>query len=280
MWTLGYVAANQVALVVIKNLASPGSGGVDAYAKAFVLLQLPHGLLAVSIATTFVPELARMFHRGDHNAFSTTMSTGIRLTALFTVPAALGLWVLATPIVGVLFQHGNFSAQATTTTARALSGLALGLAGFSLYLFVLRGFYARNDTKTPFFLNLFENALNIVFAIVLVDRHGVFGLGIAFSLAYLISAAVALMVLERTEVDINISQLLGNIVRIVAAGGVMVLAVLVATSAIDGDAGVAALSRVVVGVVVGGAAYLVALRVFGESTLRDYLSSNTTRSSR
>lgn len=280
MWTLGYVAANQVALVVIKNLASPGSGGVDAYAKAFVLLQLPHGLLAVSIATTFVPELARMFHRGDHNAFSTTMSTGIRLTALFTVPAALGLWVLATPIVGVLFQHGNFSAQATTTTARALSGLALGLAGFSLYLFVLRGFYARNDTKTPFFLNLFENALNIVFAIVLVDRHGVFGLGIAFSLAYLISAAVALMVLERTEVDINISQLLGNIARIVAAGGVMVLAVLVATSAIDGDAGVAALSRVVVGVVVGGAAYLVALRVFGESTLRDYLSSNTTRSSR
>jgi putative peptidoglycan lipid II flippase len=280
MWTLGYVAANQVALVVIKNLASPGSGGVDAYAKAFVLLQLPHGLLAVSIATTFVPELARMFHRGDHNAFSTTMSTGIRLTALFTVPAALGLWVLATPIVGVLFQHGNFSAQATTTTARALSGLALGLAGFSLYLFVLRGFYARNDTKTPFFLNLFENALNIVFAIVLVDRHGVFGLGIAFSLAYLISAAVALMVLERTEVDINISQLLGNIVRIVAAGGVMVLAVLVATSAIDGDAGIAALSRVVVGVVVGGAAYLVALRVFGESTLRDYLSSNTTRSSR
>jgi phosphotransferase system glucose/maltose/N-acetylglucosamine-specific IIC component len=88
------------------------------------------------------------------------------------------------------------------------------------------------------------------------------------------------MVLERTEVDINISQLLGNIVRIVAAGGVMVLAVLVATSAIAGDAGIAALSRVVVGVVVGGAAYLVALRVFGESTLRDYLSSNTTRSSR
>jgi len=63
-WTLGYVAANQVALVVIKNLASPGSGGVDAYSKAFVLLQLPHGLLAVSIATTFVPDLARMFHRG------------------------------------------------------------------------------------------------------------------------------------------------------------------------------------------------------------------------
>jgi hypothetical protein len=55
---------------------------------------------------------------------------------------------------------------------------------------------------------------------------------------------------------------------------------LVATSAIDGDAGVAALSRVVVGVVVGGAAYVVALRVFGESTLHDYLSSNTTRSSR
>jgi putative peptidoglycan lipid II flippase len=58
LWTFGYVVANQVALVVIKNLASPGSGLVDAYSKAFVLFQLPHGLLAVSIATTFLPDLA------------------------------------------------------------------------------------------------------------------------------------------------------------------------------------------------------------------------------
>jgi len=181
--------ANQIALVVIKNLASPGSGWVDAYAKAFIIFQLPHGLLAVSLATTLVPELSRLIHSNDEPSFALRMNDGIRFTAMLTIPAAVGLFLLAKPIVGALLQHGNFDAIATTNTARALSGLALGVGGFSVYLFVLRGFYARNDTRTPFLINLVENALNIVFALLLVDRFDVLGLGIAYSLAYLISAS-------------------------------------------------------------------------------------------
>ena len=280
LWTLGYVAANQIALVVIKNLASPGSGGVDAYSKAFVLLQLPHGLLAVSIATTFVPDLARMFHRGDHQQFSQIMSKGIRLTALLTVPASCGLWVMSKPIIGLLFQHGNFSPMAAENTARALSGLAIGLAGFSIYLFVLRGFYSRNDTRTPFFINVGENVINIVLAIVLVDKHGIFGLGLAFSIAYLVSALVALLVLESTEVDIKLSELAFNIVRIAFAAGAMTCVVWLSIQNIGSDAGLGALIRVIAGTCIGVATYGIALSALGETTMRDYLSSKMTRSSR
>jgi len=280
LWTLGYVAANQVALVVIKNLASPGSGGVDAYSKAFVLMQLPHGLLAVSIATTFVPDLARMFHRADHQNFSLTMANGIRLTALLTIPASCGLWVMSKPIIGLLFQHGNFSSVATHNTARALSGLAIGLAGFSIYLFVLRGFYARNDTRTPFFINVAENAINIVLAIVLVHRYGVFGLGLSFSLAYLASAFIALLVLESTEVDIKLTELAFNIARIALAALVMTCVVWFAISHIGTDAGLGALARVAAGTLIGAATYAVALKALGEKTMRDYLSSKITKSSR
>jgi putative peptidoglycan lipid II flippase len=280
LWTLGYVAANQVALVVIKNLASPGSGGVDAYSKAFVLLQLPHGLLAVSIATTFVPDLARMFHRGDHQQFSLLMANGIRLTALFTIPASCGLWVMSKPIIGLLFQHGNFSAAATANTARALSGLAIGLAGFSIYLFVLRGFYARNDTRTPFFINVGENAINIVLAIVLVDRHGVFGLGLSFSIAYLVSAIVALLILESTEVDIKLTVLAFNIVRIAIAAGAMTCVVWFSIRHIGSEAGIGSLTSVIAGTLIGAATYAVALSALGEKTMRDYLSSKITKSSR
>lgn len=280
LWTLGYVAANQIALVVIKNLASPGSGGVDAYSKAFVLLQLPHGLLAVSIATTFVPDLARMFHRGDHLQFSQTVSSGIQLTSLLTIPASCGLWVMSKPIIGLLFQHGNFSAVATANTARALSGLAIGLAGFSIYLFVLRGFYARNDTRTPFFINVGENIINIVLAILLVDRHGVFGLGLAFSIAYLVSALVALLVLESTEVDIKLFELAFNIARIAIAAGAMTCAVWFTTQYIGSDAGLGAFTRVISGTLIGIATYVVALGALGEKTIGNYLSSKITRSSR
>ena len=196
-WAIGYVAANQVALVVIKNLAQPGSGNVDAYSKAYTFFSLPHGLLAVSIATTFVPELARAASQRDGQEFDRKFLSGIRLTALATIPASIVLFFLAKPIVELLLQYGNFDASATTNTARALSGLAIGLSGFSIYLFVLRGFYSYGDTRTPFFINLFENALNIVLAIVLVERYDVLGLGLAFSFAYLVSAVLAFVILRR-----------------------------------------------------------------------------------
>jgi putative peptidoglycan lipid II flippase len=196
-WAVGYIAANQVALVIIKNLANPGSGNVDAYSKAYTFFSLPHGLLAVSIATTFVPELARAVAQKNKQEFDRRFFSGIRLTALATIPASVILVIFAKPIVALLLQYGNFDESAVTNTARALVGLSVGLSGFSIYLFVLRGFYSHGDTRTPFFINVFENALNITLAILLVDKYDVLGLGLAFSFAYLISSGVAIVVLRR-----------------------------------------------------------------------------------
>jgi putative peptidoglycan lipid II flippase len=266
-WAVGYVAANQIALVVIKNLAKPGSGNVDAYSKAYTFLSLPHGLLAVSIATTFVPELARAAADSNTKEFARRFISGVRLTALATIPASLGMYVLAKPLVAMLLQHGNFSAAATVNTARALAGLALGLAGFSIYLFVLRGFYAHNDTRTPFFINLFENALNIIFAILFVNKYDVLGLGLAFSIAYLISAVVALFILQRKTSEINAPKILLNLLPIALSAAVMAVVVKILSQQIAGDkatAGLQATSQVVVCVVVGALVYLVmifALRV-------------------
>jgi putative peptidoglycan lipid II flippase len=280
LWTFGYVVANQVALVVIKNLASPGSGLVDAYSKAFVLFQLPHGLLAVSIATTFLPDLARLAADSDHKAFADRMSRGITLTALFTIPASLGLFVLSKPIIGLVLQHGNFSSEATVNTARALSGLALGLTGFSIYLFVLRGFYAQHNTRTPFFINLIENTINIVLAIVLVDRFDVLGLGIAFSIAYVISAVIAVTTLSSTNQSLQLSKLAKEVLRIAAAGIIMAGAVKFGCDAVGSTAGVGALARVLVGVIIGGVTYIAALALLGEPNVRNYWSTRTTKSSR
>jgi putative peptidoglycan lipid II flippase len=284
LWTFGYVVANQIALVVIKNLASPGSGLVDAYSKAFILFQLPHGLLAVSIATTFLPDLARLAVNSDHTAFANRISRGITLTALFTIPASFGLFVLSKPIIGLVLQHGNFSAQATVNTARALSGLALGLTGFSVYLFVLRGFYAQHNTRTPFFINLIENAINIVLAIVLVDRYDVLGLGIAFSIAYVISAVIATVVLASKNQSMRLGGLAIDVLRIIVAGAVMAVAVKLGcntiSSAVKPVVGIEALTRVLVGIIIGGVTYIAALALLGEPHLRSYWSTRTTKSSR
>ena len=195
-WTFGYVVTNQISLIVIKNLAEPGSGNQDAYSKAFTFFMLPHGLLAISIATTFVPELVRRVRAGDKDGFATWTTSGVRWISILTIPASVAMVVLAHPIISALLEHGHFNSEAAHNTARALAGFSVGLAGFSLYIFCLRGFYAHEDTRTPFFINVFENALNIVLAIVLVERHGVLGLGLSFGIAYMIASVVVLWLLH------------------------------------------------------------------------------------
>ena len=105
-WTLGYVAANQVTIIVVRNLADPGSGDASAYFDAFTFFVLPHGLLAVSIATTFAPEMARSVARRDKPSFCDQASLGTRLVALLTLPAGALIFVLRRAIVGALLEHG------------------------------------------------------------------------------------------------------------------------------------------------------------------------------
>jgi putative peptidoglycan lipid II flippase len=208
-WAVGYIATNQVALIVVKNLAEPGSGRLDAYAKAMTVFQLPHGLLAVTIATTFAPLLARSVAKLDPAEFRVHFERGARMTLMVTVIPSIALAVFSRPIIDVLLGWGEFDSAAVRSTSEALSGLAIGLVGFSLYLFVLRGFYSHGDTRTPFFINCAENGLNILLAIVLVDRFGVRGLGLAFAIAYLVSALIALLVLRRRHGTVGPLGLVG-----------------------------------------------------------------------
>lgn len=264
MWTIGFVGANQIALLVIRNLAlGEGEGIASAYFDAFTWFVLPHGLLAVSVATTFQPEMARAVVRRNRTDFVRQTSLGVRLIALLTLPAAAGMFVLRGPIIG-LMQRGQFDAVATLNTSRALAGLSIGLVGFSVYLFVLRGFYAHQDTRTPFVINVGENLLNIVFALLFVGRWGVLGLGLAYAFAYLLSAAWALTVLRDKVGAFPLRPIVSSSWRMGLAAVLMAEAMWFVTRDAGDDTGWSALGQIVVGGAVGIVVYLAvafALRV-------------------
>ncbi len=260
-WTFGFVAANQVAVVVIRNLAThEGAGILSAYVDAFTWFVLPHGLLAVSIATTFQPELARAVLHRDRPEFVRRLSQGTRLIMLLTLPAAAGLFVLRDPIIG-LMQRGQFDPVASENTARALAGLAIGLAAFSIYLFTIRGFYAHHDTRTPFVLNVGENLLNIVLALLLVGRWGVLGLGLAYSIAYLVAAAWALQVMSYKVPTFSARAVLFDLWRPLLAVALMAEAMWLVTHNAPSDHGWDALIQLVVGGIAGLAVYIAVLLV-------------------
>jgi putative peptidoglycan lipid II flippase len=266
-WTLGFVLANQVALLVVRNLAEPGSSGASAYINAFTFFVLPHGLLAVAIATTFQPEMSRSVARRDRDGFVDQASLGLRMTALFTIPAGVGIFVLRQPIIGALLQRGDFTAEDADAAQRALAGLALGLGAFSIYLFVLRGFYAHKDAKTPFKINVVENLINIVLAFVLVDRYGVLGLGLAFALAYVVSSLWAMQVLSYKVPGFPVRSVLGSILRMLIAAALMAEVVWLVSRQIGGNVGIDALLRVVLGALIGLAVYLGVLYAMGAPEL-------------
>ena len=260
-WAFGYVVANQIAILVIQNLTRAGSGNQDAYTKAFTFFVLPHGLLAMSIATTFLPEMASAITQHDRARFIDRTSLGIRLIGLLTVPAAFGLFVLRRAIIGLAFQHGEFSAAAADNTARALAGFALGLFGFSIYLFALRAFYAHQDARTPFVINVFENLLNIAFALLLVDRYGIMGLGLSFALAYLISSLWTLQVLSYKVPGFPLRDVMASLWRTMLASVVMAEAVWAVAHLVGDNVGLGAVARVGAATIVGVAVYMGILAV-------------------
>jgi putative peptidoglycan lipid II flippase len=276
-WTMGFVLANQVALIFIRNLAEPGSSDATAYFTAFTFFVLPHGLLAVSISTTFQPEMARAVARKDKPAFIDQTSLGVRLISLFTLPAGFGIFVLRRPIVGALLEYRNFSSEAAENTADALAGFSLGLVGFSVYMFVLRGFYAHHDTRTPFIVNVGENALNIVLAFVLVGRYGVLGLGLAFAIAYLVSAVWVLNVLSYKVRGFSLRPILASFVRMLVAAMLMAGSVWLITRDVTPDSGWRAIAQLIVGGVVGVIVYgcvLLAVRAPEIESIRRRLPAN------
>jgi putative peptidoglycan lipid II flippase len=254
-WTFGYVISNQVVIVIVRNLSGPGSGDSAAYFQAYTFFVLPHGLLAMSIATTFVPEMARAVGRRDRRGFNDRASLGVRMIALLTLPAGIALFVLRRPLIGLLLQRGEYRAIDAFITSRALAGFALGLVGFSVYLFALRGFYAHQDTRTPFVLNVGQCAMNIAFAALFVGPWGVLGLGAAFALSYAIAALWALKILAYKVRGFPFRSVVESIVRIGLAGTLGGEAAWLVADRVGGNTGLGAFGRLLAGSLAGAAVY-------------------------
>ena len=250
-WTVGYVVANQIALWVVLVLANGQSGGPAAYLLAYTLFQLPHGLLAVSIMTTATPELAAVAR--DLPALRHRFARSLRLVLTIVIPAAALSVALARPAIVALLQRGAFSGADSALVAHTVVGFAVGLPFFSVYLFAMRAFYSIHDTRTPFLLNCFENAVNIGLAFALIGPLGIPGLAYAFSAAYAVASAVTLVVLGHRIGGMQgrgIETVVVKVGLVSAAAGV---AAWVAAEAIGWASDLRAVAATVAGLVVGGA---------------------------
>ena len=144
------VAVYQLNIVVIRRIASAlPDGQLSCYYWATRLEEFALGVFAVSISIAALPTLSDHAARGDQAALFSTYRRAVRATNFITIPAAVGLFVLAEPVVGVLFRHGSFSVQAGLLTAQLLRIMACALIPIGLVRVTVPTYYAFGDTRTP-----------------------------------------------------------------------------------------------------------------------------------
>jgi putative peptidoglycan lipid II flippase len=267
-YTVGYVVTNQLGYLLVPVLAYGVQGGYTAYTTAFIFFQLPHGVFAVSVMTALLPPLSEQAVARDWDAFRATLARGIRLTAAVLLPAALGYLALAGPIVRLLLEHGVVTEASTSLLVPVLMVFVLGLVPFSTYQLVLRAFYALQDTRTTFRVNLVSVGVNVVVDLLLFNllpvRWKIPGLAMGHAISYTVGSALLLYVMSRRIGGLGGRQILAAVGRMLAAGLVMlVVTVLVARAAgALADPGFGRdLVTVVAGVAAGAATYLAAARL-------------------
>jgi putative peptidoglycan lipid II flippase len=194
--TIG-LAATQVNIFINTLLAtSQGTGAVSWLTYAFRLMYLPIGLFGVSIGTAVLPAVSRHAAIDDVAAIRRTVSRGLAMMMVLNVPATLGLIVLATPIVRLLFERGHFLPADTEATAGALRQYAVGLVGYSAVRIAAPTFYAIGRSRVAVAVSAGAIVVNVVASVALVRMMGFRGLALGTSFAA-IANGVALVWLLR-----------------------------------------------------------------------------------
>lgn len=192
------VSISQISLLINTWFASYlENGSVTWLYNADRLMELPTGLLGVALGTVLLPSLSRSAASNNQEEFNALLDWGLRLTLLLAIPAAVGLAIMAAPLLATLFMGGKYTARDVLMTEQALAAYSIGLAGLILVKVLAPGFYARQNIKTPVKIGIavlcFTQATNYV--LVPFMKHA--GLALAISLGAMANAGLLFFNLRR-----------------------------------------------------------------------------------
>ncbi len=267
-WVVGYVLISQLGYIATTRSAAQGDeGGIAIYAYAWMLFQLPYGVLGVSLLTAIMPRMSRAAAAGDTDGVVSDLSLGSRYSALLLLPIAVVMTVAGGSLGVALFSFG----QAETGDARRL-GLALAFSAFGLLPFAvtmlqLRVFYAMADARTPTMIMLMMTAVKVPLLlacpVLLDDADIVLGLTFVNALSFVLGAVIGQLWLRLRLGRLQTAHVLVTVAKALLAA-VPAVAAALAVRSLLGPSGIAGAwldlvaTTVVVAVVMAG--MLLALR--------------------
>jgi putative peptidoglycan lipid II flippase len=185
------------------------------------LMEFPLGILGIGLATVILPSLSQKHATESLEDFSHTLNWALRWVLLLGVPCAVGLFLLAGPMIATLFQSKVFLPSDVEMAQRSLMAYSLGLIPFIMIKVLAPGYYARQDTKTPVKIAIIAMVSNMVFNIILVFPLAHAGLALATTLSACINAGMLFRGLKKEEVFIPEGGWLSLISRGLVASAAM-----------------------------------------------------------
>ncbi|MBI5290621.1 MAG: murein biosynthesis integral membrane protein MurJ [Chloroflexi bacterium] len=232
----------QASIYIGLNLASrTGEGGIAWMGYATYIYQFPLGLVATALSFAILPTLSRFAVEGtarekranrSHDDFKNTLVQGLNLVIILIVPATVGLFTLARPIVALLYERGQFTAADTAQTALVLQVFLLGLSFAAVDQMLIFAFYARKDTFTPSMVGVVSVAVYLIAALALIKPFGLFSLMIADSLKQTTHAIVTGFLLSRRIGGFWRTSLIPTVFKTLAASALTGLAAALALTLI------------------------------------------------
>ncbi len=253
------LSATQINIFINTNFASRCAEGSVAWLNyAFRLMQFPIGLFGVALSVATLPVIARQASRKDLPALRKTLVSSLIMGFALTVPAAAGLWIMARPVVALIFQHGRFTAADTMMTAQAVQFYSIGLLAYAAVKIVVPVFYALDDTRWPVFASFCAVAANICIILLALERLQHRAIALSTSLTMIMNFLLLATVLYRKLSGYDLSRLLLAFLKIVAASTVMawvvynVCQVFPAAESISGQ-----ILRIAAGIISGALCYAI-----------------------
>lgn len=296
-WTLGFIAANQVALIVVQRLGTGGTlagardgeeaAGSAVYEIGFLVSQMPHGVITVSLATAIIPTLSALAAERRYDRMALELQRTLRVTLAVITPLAVAVACLGASAAGVLGFVPTL-ADSADVIGRTVAAFAPAMVAFTIHYLVLRGFYADEDTRTPFVVQVVIAATNVAAAVTLTQlvepARVAPALALSFGIAYTVGATVSATLLSRRLGGLVDAETRRFVLRLVASAALAAL-VMVGTvlgldaAGVDRDDPWGALLVLGVAGVLGAAAYLVGTRLTRMQELRYLVGALRGRSS-
>ncbi len=232
-WTIGLVLVNQLTYIAITRLATQANvnaaaqgdvaAGLTTYQKAHLVFMLPHSVITVSIITALLPALSRVAHAGKLSQVGRDVSGAMRLVSFFIIPVTGILFVVGISISVLLFGFGAATTAQAELLGQVISIFMLGMIPFTLFYVLMRGYYALEDTKTPFFITVIFSLVLLVLLVPFFSNFTGGGAQISFmaacySASYWVGLVIAWIVLARKLGGLQSGTTIASITRMGVAG--------------------------------------------------------------